>query len=158
MSKVPVLRLGRRAGRGEPRRPGRPERVRDRAQDRAESGHHIHGEKASDLEWAVYTALRSLGWTDKEISFQVRVFGGRALIGGGQVLDFVVDTGGGHVVIDVRGVAWHGPQAGKAARDRWREIQVMATPNAPRYVVVWEDVARDWSRLRALLLREIGAR
>lgn len=152
------LDIKRRAGRGAARRPGRAEVVRDKTQDRAEAGRTIQGQPASDIEWATYCALRSLGWTDNEVGFQVSIYGGRVLIGGGQVLDFVVSSGASNVVIDVRGARYHGAQAGKAARDRWRELRVQAAAVPPRYVVIWEDVGHNWQRLRAQLLREVGAR
>jgi hypothetical protein len=121
-----------------------------------ESGHLIDGHRSSGPEWEVYKALRSLGYDD-EVRFQVAAFGGRRFVGG-QVLDFVVKSGPTTVVIDVRGTYWHGPQAGKTACDRWREIQLAAMPDPPRVVVVWEDVATSPDRLRALLLKELGAK
>ena len=153
-----MLRLGRHKARGARRRPATAELVLDRGQDPAEAGHLIHGKPCTDIEWATWRALRSLGWDEDRVLYQVSVFGGRSLVGGGQILDFVVDTGAGAVVVDVRGARWHGPQSGKAARDRWREMQLLSMLAAPRLVVVFEDVAHDWARLRALLLREVGAR
>jgi len=133
-------------------------KVRERTQDVAEDGHKIQGRDASDIEWAVYKGLRSLGWTDDDVSFQVPIHGGRNPVGGGQVLDFVVIIGPNRVIIDVRGRQFHGPTAGKSARDRWREIQVTADPDAAKYVVVWEEVAHNWGRLRSHLLKEVGAK
>lgn len=156
--RVPQLQVGRKAARGERQTLARPVLVQDVTEDPAEVGHLIQGQRCSDIEWATYRALRSLGWSDEQVMFQVSAFGGRSLVGGGQVLDFVVNTGAGAVVVDVRGARFHGPQAGKAARDRWREIQLMAMADAPRLVIVWEDVAHDWSRLRAQLAREVGTR
>lgn len=135
-----------------------PSVERDAVEDPAEAGRTIQGVKASDIEWATYRALRSLGWQDRDISFQVESFGGRSRFGGGQVLDFIVQSGAGTWVIDVRGRAYHGATAGKSARDRIRELQVMgSTTSPPRYITIWEEVAHNWQQLRAVLLRELGA-
>jgi hypothetical protein len=138
--------------------PVQPQLVRDTSEDRAEPGHRIQGKEASDIEWATYCALRSLGWKADDIGFQVPIFGGRALIGGGQVLDFVITQGPVAVVIDVRGRRWHGAEVGKSARDREREIRLMADKKQQRLVIVWEDVAHRWDRLRELLLEEVGTK
>lgn len=155
MVKVPTLSPGRKAARAKLRPPLLPAPVKDRPGE-PEGGHTIQGYGASAAEWEVYKALRALGWDD-EIQFQASVFGGRQFPGG-QILDFVLHAGPASAVIDVRGLRYHGPQAGKSARDRWREVQLAAMPNAPRVVVVWEDVAHSADRLRSLLLRELGAR
>ena len=136
----------------------KPVKVRERFQDRTEEGRTIQGRSASALEWAAYVGLKSIGYTDDDILFQVPISGGRNAIGGGQVLDFVVTTGQGRVIIDVRGRQFHGPQAGRAAADRFREIQAMNQPDQPKYVIIWEEVAHNWGRLRSLLVREVGPR
>ena len=136
-----------------------PQVERDAVEDPAEAGRAIQGQRASDIEWATYRALRSLGYDDNDIMFQVGMFGGRSRFGGGQILDFVVSTGAGTWVIDVRGQAYHGAAAGKSSRDRWRELQVLGSTNTPPvWVNVWEDVAHNWQQLRAQLLRELGAK
>lgn len=67
--------------------------------------HRIQGKRASNLEWMVYQALRRLKWTDDDIEFQVGVLGGR--LPGGAVLDFVVWTYAGPVIIEPDGDHWH---------------------------------------------------
>ena len=156
VAKAPQLTLDRKPARAKAQRPIVPAKVVDRSDNLSEAGHTIQGYSASAAEWAVYTALRSLGWDD-EIQFQTSVFGGRQFPGG-QVLDFVIHAGPQSAVIDVRGLRWHGPQVGKSARDRWREVQLSAMPHPPRLVVVWEDVAESRERLRSLLLKELGAK
>ena len=154
MARVPVLQLGTKPARRERRRPVAPAPVLETSD--VEPGHLIQGHKASGPEWAVYKVLRSLGYDD-EVQFQVSVFGGQRFPGG-QILDFVIAAGPQTVVVDVRGLRYHGTQAGKAPRDRFREMQLAAMPDPPRVVVVWEDIAVSADRLRALLLRELGAK
>jgi len=151
--RTPQLETRQRTRRTKTRRPTQPELITEHAA--LELGHTINGRKASGPEWEVYKALRSLGYDD-EVQFQVSAFGGRRFIGG-QVLDFVVRSGPTAAVIDVRGIYWHGAQASKSTRDRWREVQLAAMPDPPRVIVVWEDVATSPDRLRALLLKELGA-
>lgn len=149
----------RKPGRGRKRVPKRAVKITERNQDRTEDGRLIQGREASDIEWAAYVCLLSLGYTDDDIQFQVPINGGRNRVGGGQVLDFVIDLGGGRggrVILDVRGRRYHGPTAGKSAADRWREIQAVSQPDQPRYVIVWEEEAHNWGRLRSKLIREIG--
>lgn len=157
MARVPQMLTSREAARADKARPAFPRRD-GREDDHTEEGHTIKGKPASAIEWAVYVALRGLGWDDEFLDFQVAVYGGRSRFGGGQVLDFVVNAGPRSAVIDVRGFRYHGPSAGRSAADRWREIQIAALPDSPRVIVVWEDVAHQASRLRSLLLRELGAR
>lgn len=145
-------------GRGRKRVPRKPTLITERTQDRTEEGHLIQKRQASDLEWAVYVGLLSLGWTDDNIQFQVPINGGRNLVGGGQVLDFVLTNGSQRTIIDVRGRQFHGPTAGKSAEDRWREIQAVNQPDTPRYVIIWEEEAHNWGRLRAKLLKSVGAK
>lgn len=145
-------------GRGRYTVPRQPVQTKERTQDAAEDGHAIQGREASDIEWAVYRALLSLGWTDDEIFFQVPMQHGRIPVGGGQVLDFVVYVGPGRVIIDVRGRQFHGPTSGKSAKDRFREIQAMSDPNTAKYVIVWEETAHNWGRLRSQLLRDVGSK
>ena len=155
---VPVFGKTRKPAKGMPVVVVLPEQVRDVGSDPAEAGHAIQGSPASDIEWAVYRALRSLGWDDDRVRFEVSFQGGRAMVGGGQVLDFIVDTGTVPVVVDVRGRQFHGASVGKSSRDRMREMQILATSPTPRLLVIWEEVAHQWEQLRALLLREVGAR
>jgi hypothetical protein len=158
MPTVPQLSTSRSRRRTKRDRPAAPELVTDKAQDTTEAGHSIQGHQASDIEWATYKALRSLGWDDSDLVFQAHAFGGRSQVGGGQVLDFLIERGPQPVVIDVRGQAWHGSAAGKSAADRWREIRLAAMPAPPKLVVVWEEIAHNRDRLRSLLLRELGAK
>lgn len=65
----------------------------------------VQGQKASDLEYRTYTALKRLGWSDRNIQFQTPILGGRRP--GGQVLDFVVYAQGAVYVIFVNGDYWH---------------------------------------------------
>lgn len=156
-AKVPTLQPARRKRKAERDRPPTPTLVTDPTTDPTEPGRTVQGKRASNLEWATYKALRSLGYDDSDIAFQLSVFGGRE-IAGGQVLDFVVRAGPRPVVVDVRGARWHGTRTRATARDRWREIQLSALPDPPRVVIVWEEIAHNWRRLRALLLRELGAK
>lgn len=157
MARVPILQLGRKPARGARKDPAQPVLVVDRGENKGEPGHLIDGKSASAPEWAVNLVLRELGW-GPEISFQVPIMGGRALIGGGQVLDFVLNIGPTTTVIDVRGHHWHGAAAGRGAADRFREMQLAAMPNPPKLIIVWENVAYAHERLRAQLLRELGAK
>lgn len=152
---VPQLGKARRKrGTKEAESPALPVHVK--VVDPAEAGHSIGGVKASDIEWATWRALLSLGWKAEEIQFQVHVFGGRTLKGG-QVLDFVLERAGmTPIVIDVRGREFHGKTAALAAKDAAREFQLAASGKHPRLVVVWEEVAHNWGALRALLSAEVG--
>ena len=157
MKKPPTLHITSRGRRDDPD-PVQPQLVVDKSEDPAEAGHRINGKRASDIEWATYRALRSLGWESADIGCQMPGMGGRIQVGGGQVLDFVINQGTMTVVIDVRGRRWHGSEVGKEASDTEREIRLMAGREPRRLVVVWEEVAHDWSRLREFLLEEVGAK
>lgn len=151
--RVPQLTTKRVGIRGEKRKAIMPTKAKE--SDVAEAGHMVFGKKASDIEWATYKALLSLGW--KSFGFQVSVFGGRR-IKGGQVLDFVLRRPSGEtIVVDVRGEYFHGNTAANKAADRARELQLLAGSSTPRLVIIWEREAHNWQRLRAKLLQEVGA-
>jgi hypothetical protein len=156
-SGAPQLGKSRRgkAGARLRKRPPKPRRVKPTT-DPAEAGHRLQGRKASDIEWATYKALRSLGYGDKDISFQVSIFGGR-MRRGGQVLDFVIQRDGGpSIVIDVRGEYFHRGTAAQIARDREKRLRLLAEPRAPRMIIIWESEAHNWTRLRRKLIEEVG--
>lgn len=67
--------------------------------------HFIRGMKASDLEWRAWQTILMLGWPQSRIEWQVDVLGGR--MPGGRVLDIVVWTFSGPVVLAVNGDYWH---------------------------------------------------
>lgn len=78
----------------------------------------VQGQKASDLEYRTYSALRRLGWSDPNIQFQTPILGGRRP--GGQVLDFVLYAQGAVYVIFVNGDYWH-KYGGKGDTTRMNE-------------------------------------
>lgn len=115
----------------------------------------VMGRRASDLEARVYRTLKRLGWGDDDIQFQVDVLGGR--LPGGQVLDFVVWTPGGPVVIAVNGDYWHGRSLNVREKDRRNEAVLAAIWGRKyKFLAVYSaDLLTDeiaYQRLR----REVG--
>lgn len=89
----------------------------------------IFGKDASDLEWLTYRSLGRLGWRDGEIDFQVDFLGGR--LPGGVVLDFVVWTFGGPIILEPSGDYWHASSLAQAQRDRQRTATIADTWRRP---------------------------
>lgn len=83
---------------------------------------YVQGYKASDLEFTCYQALLALGWTDADIEFQKNTLGGR--LPGGQVLDFVVHSPGGDIVIAVDGDAWHNRTEAQRQDDLFQQQRI----------------------------------
>lgn len=115
----------------------------------------IFGQKASDLEWRTYRTLRRLGWRDEQIQFQTDVLGGRQP--GGQVLDFIVWTYSGPVVIAVNGDYWHGRSLTIKERDRVNAAQVRELWGRQlRYLALYTADLIDEATALRVLLREVG--
>lgn len=79
--------------------------IRRRTLPMVDAPHFIRGFKASDLEWRAWQAILVLGWPESRIEWQVDVLGGR--MPGGRVLDIVVWTFSGPVVLAINGDYWH---------------------------------------------------
>lgn len=115
---------------------------------------YVQGRRASDLEDRAYKALLKLGWTDREIRFQVDFLGGRQP--GGQVLDFVVWSFSGPVVIPVNGDYWHARTLQVRQVNDQKAAYVKARFPQARYEPLYTaDLLDDEVALRTLL-RVVG--
>lgn len=90
----------------------------------------VLGRKASDIEYRTYQTLLKLGW-GHEIEFQVDVLGGR--MPGGAVLDYVVWTYGGPVILEVNGDYWHSRGEQMIQEDLQRRSEIAAVWDRPFY-------------------------
>jgi len=84
----------------------------------------IQGKRASDIEYTCYLALLYLGWEDGVIEFQVATLGGRNP--GGHMIDFVLWSNAGPIVIEVDGDVWHIVTEEQRQHARMRQAAVEA--------------------------------
>lgn len=112
----------------------------------------VQGKRASDLEWRVYKALKRLGWSDSNVDFQTPILGGR--LPGGAVLDFVVWTMGGPVIVEPNGDYWHTSAAQLIQRDKQRSQMIAEVWHHPfrYYILAQGDLLDDDMAYRKLLI------
>jgi len=95
----------------------------------------IQGKRASDIEYTCYLALKALGWQDGQLEFQVSTLGGRNP--GGSMLDFVVWSNAGPIVIEVNGDTWHSTTESQRQRDLMRSARITeAWGSEVQYIVL----------------------
>jgi hypothetical protein len=120
--------------------------------DIGEGPWYYDGKNASSAEYRVLLVLAELGWSPE---FQVTKFGGRTLAGG-QVLDILITDKNPPVYIDVRGY-YHKGAAGEA-NDARKIMQVRASNQNVKIVIVWDTETTNREHLRGILEREVGVR
>lgn len=114
----------------------------------------VQGYRASDLEWRTYRMLLKLGWTNREIRFQVDFMGGR--MPGGQVLDFVVWSFSGPIVIPVNGDYWHARTLQLKQVDDQKAAYVKARFPQARYFPLYSSDLKDDETAFRNLMRIVG--